>query len=87
MDDRLIFRYLYGRVHAGHRLLNDPSSSFGTAAMVVTRLWCGRAMGGRRQVAQPTRWLTWGKRVGRSLGKSGEHDLRVEAQGASPSLS
>jgi hypothetical protein len=31
-------------------------------------------MGGRRRVSEPRRWSSWGKRVGRGLGKSGSHN-------------
>jgi hypothetical protein len=31
-------------------------------------------MEGRRRVGEPRRWLSWGKRVGRVLGKSGTYD-------------
>ena len=31
-------------------------------------------MRGRRKVSEPRRWLTWGKCVGRGLGKSGPHN-------------
>jgi hypothetical protein len=30
-------------------------------------------MGGRRRVGEPRRWLSWGKRVGGGLDKSGPH--------------
>ena len=30
-------------------------------------------MEGRRRVGEPRRWSSWGKRVGRDLGKSGSH--------------
>jgi hypothetical protein len=29
MDDRLIFRYLFGRVHAGHAMLSEARIPFG----------------------------------------------------------
>jgi len=33
-------------------------------------------MGGRRRVGEPRRWSSWGKRVGRDLGKSGSRMSR-----------
>ena len=32
-------------------------------------------MRGRRRASEPRRWLSWGKRVGRGLGKSGPHTM------------
>jgi hypothetical protein len=29
---------------------------------------------GRRKIGEPRRWLSWGKRVGRDLGKSGSRN-------------
>ncbi len=38
-------------------------------------------MGGRRRIGEPRRWLSWGKRVGGGLGKSGPHStLRRDAE-------
>ena len=30
-------------------------------------------MRGRRRISEPRRWLSWGKRIGGGLGKSGPH--------------
>ena len=35
----------------------------------------------RRKIGEPRRWLSWGKRVGRDLGKAGSHQiLRRDAE-------
>jgi hypothetical protein len=59
MDDRLIFLYHHERAQAESEVLREP---FGATDPLGTR----PAMGGRRRVARPRRWLTWGKCVGRS---------------------
>src|SRR5215210_8586827 len=46
--------------------------SFGTNRPTRRRT----AMEGRRRIGEPRRWLTWGKCVGRGLGKSGPHISR-----------
>ena len=37
-------------------------------------------MGGRRRVGEPRRWLSWGKRVGGGLGKSGPHNSETRCR-------
>jgi hypothetical protein len=40
-----------------------------------------KAKEGRRKIGEPRRWLSWGKRVGRDLGKAGSHQiLRRDAE-------
>ena len=74
MHNRLIFRY--------HRLrdkrrpavakgMAGPSGPTGTDPRAERR-----AMRGRRKVDDPRRWLSWGKRVGRGVGKSAPHQGR-----------
>ena len=58
MDDWLIFQYHLDRAQAESRALREP---FGATDQPGTR----PAMGGRRKVARPRRWLSWGKCVGR----------------------
>ena len=58
MDDWLIFQYHFIRDKAESEVLREP---FGATDQLGTR----PAMGGRRKVARPRRWLTWGKCVGR----------------------
>ena len=59
MDDRLIFLYHLDRAQAGSEALREPLRG------LPTKLGSRPAMGGRRKVARPRRWLTWGKCVGR----------------------
>ena len=61
MEDRLIFRYHLDRVNAETELLREPLHLGGATDPLGTR----PAKGGRRRVARPRRWSTWGKRVGR----------------------
>ena len=39
-------------------------------------------MEGRRRVGEPRRWLSWGKRVGGGLGKSGPHNPETRCRAA-----
>jgi hypothetical protein len=55
MDDRLIFRYLFGRVHAGHTELRDVSCPFGDAMGIDRRVV--RASDGVTQEGSPTHAL------------------------------
>ena len=55
MDDRLIFRYLFGRVHAGHTGLSDVSIPFGGLAGSDRRVV--RASDGVTQEGSPTHAL------------------------------
>src|SRR4051812_9304222 len=67
MHNRLIFRY--------HRVRAHPNPEVLRGCLRTNRPTLGRAAkGGRRRVGEPRRWLTWGKRVGRGLGKSGPHN-------------
>jgi hypothetical protein len=59
MDDWLIFQYHLIRAQPGSRALREP---FGATDQPGSRA----AKGGRRRVARPRRWLSWGKCVGRS---------------------
>jgi hypothetical protein len=66
MHNRLIFRYF--RVRA------NPKSGVLRGCLRANRTTLRRAAKeGRRRVGDPRRWLSWGKRVGRGLGKSGPH--------------
>ena len=58
MDDWLIFQYHLIRATTESAVLREP---FGATDQPGTRV----AKGGRRRVARPRRWLTWGKCVGR----------------------
>jgi hypothetical protein len=55
MDDRLIFRYLFGRVHAGHTELSEVSCPFGDAPPSDRRVV--RASDGVTQEGSPTHAL------------------------------
>jgi hypothetical protein len=55
MDDRLIFRYLFGRVHAGHTGLSELSCPFGDASVSDRRVV--RASDGVTQEGSPTHAL------------------------------
>jgi hypothetical protein len=55
MDDRLIFRYLFGRVHAGHTELSEGSIPFGGLAPSDRRVV--RASDGVTQEGSPTHAL------------------------------
>jgi hypothetical protein len=57
MDDWLIFQYHLIRAQTESAVLREP---FGATDPRGTR----SAKGGRRRVARPRRWLSWGKRVG-----------------------
>ena len=57
MDDWLIFQYHFIRDKAESEVLREP---FGATEPLGTR----PAMGGRRRVGRPRRWLSWGKCVG-----------------------
>jgi hypothetical protein len=46
----------------------------------ATQVGSSQAMEGRRKVVQPRRWLSWGKGVGRDVGKSASHCLRPDAE-------
>jgi hypothetical protein len=59
MDDWLIFQYHLIRAQAESEVLREP---FGATDQLGTR----PAKGGRRRVARPRRWLSWGKCVGGS---------------------
>jgi hypothetical protein len=56
MDDWLIFQYHLIRAKTESAVLREP---FGATDPRCTRL----AKGGRRRVARPRRWLSWGKCV------------------------
>lgn len=43
--------------------------TFGSNRQTLGRI----AKEGRRKIGEPRRWLSWGKRVGRDLGKSGSY--------------
>jgi hypothetical protein len=59
MDDWLIFQYHLIRAQPESEELREP---FGATDPLCSRA----AKGGRRRVARPRRWLSWGKCVGRS---------------------
>ena len=44
--------------------------TFGSSRQTLGRT----AKEGRRKIGEPRRWLSWGKRIGRDLGKSGSHN-------------
>jgi hypothetical protein len=46
----------------------------------TTQVGSSQAMERRRKVVQPRRWLSWGKSVGGSVGKSAEQSLRLDAE-------
>ena len=70
MHNRLIFRYHGLRDNADLQLLRG-CRSFGADRNRPTAV--RRVMRGRRKVDEPRRWLSWGKRVGRGVGKSAPH--------------
>ena len=59
MEDRLIFRYHLDRANAESELLRKTLHLGGSTDPLGTR----QAKGGRRRVARPRRWLSWGKCV------------------------
>jgi hypothetical protein len=61
MDDWLIFQYHLDRAHPKSGLLRKSLHLGGATDPLGTR----EAKGGRRRVARPRRWSSWGKRVGR----------------------
>ena len=61
MDDWLIFQYHLNRAHPKSELLRESLHLGGATDPLGTR----EAKGGRRRVARPRRWSTWGKCVGR----------------------
>ncbi len=61
MEDRLIFRYHLNRANPQSELLREPLHRGGATDPLSSR----EAKGGRRKVARPRRWLSWGKCVGR----------------------
>ena len=67
MHNWLIFQY--HRVRAQPNIGAPKGLAFGPNRPTPWRV----AKGGRRRVGEPRRWLSWGKRVGRGLGKSGPH--------------
>ena len=77
MDNGVIFPYRRSCAHdepgdANHpKLIGPDPSGRGRGVERGTRAGSSQAMGGRRKVAQPQRWLSVGKAVGRDLGKSG----------------
>ena len=60
MEDRLIFRYHLDRANAEIELLREPLHLGGATDPLDSR----QAKGGRRRVARPRRWSSWGKCVG-----------------------
>jgi hypothetical protein len=71
MHNRLIFRYHHVRVHSNPWLLRGCLRLRPVANRPTGRR---KAVEGRRKVAEPRRWLSSGKCVGRGLGKSGPHE-------------
>ena len=72
MDNGLIFPYPYGIVHAETGDAKFPGEAFGL--ILVTALSRGRQADGETQEGSCTgRWLSRGKGVGRSAGKSADH--------------
>ena len=61
MEDRLIFRYHLDRANPESEPLRESLHLGGTTDPLGIRA----AKGGRRRVARPRRWSSWGKRVGR----------------------
>ena len=61
MEDWLIFQYHLNRAKAESEPLREPLHLGGATDPLGTR----PAKGGRRRVARPRRWSSWGKRVGR----------------------
>jgi hypothetical protein len=62
MEDRLIFRYHLDRANPEPELLRKVLHLGGPTDPLGSRA----AKGGRRRVARPRRWSSWGKGVGRS---------------------
>ena len=60
MDDWLIFQYHLNRAHPESGLLRKSLHLGGATDPLGTR----EAKGGRRRVARPRRWSSWGKCVG-----------------------
>jgi hypothetical protein len=60
MDDWLIFQYHLNRAHPKSGLLRKSLHLGGATDPLGTR----EAKGGRRRVARPRRWSSWGKCVG-----------------------
>ena len=67
MHNWLIFQYHRVRAHP------NPEGTKGLAFGPIRPTSRREAKGGRRRVDEPRRWLSWGKRVGGGLGKSGPH--------------
>ena len=65
MHNWLIFQH--HRVRAQSNIGTPKGLAFGPNRPIPWRI----AKRGRRRVGEPRRWLSWGKRVGRGLGKSG----------------
>ncbi len=61
MEDRLIFRYHLDRANLEAELLSEALQ----LGEPIDPLGSREAKGGRRRVARPRRWSTWGKGVGR----------------------
>ncbi len=61
MEDRLIFRYHLDRANPEPELLRKALHLGGPTDPLDSR----EAKGGRRRVARPRRWSSWGKGVGR----------------------
>jgi hypothetical protein len=62
MEDRLIFRYHLDRANSEPELLREALH----LGEPIDPLGSRTAKGGRRRVARPRRWSSWGKGVGRS---------------------
>ncbi len=62
MEDRLIFRYHLNRANPESSLLRKALHLGGPTDPLGSR----EAKGGRRRVARPRRWSSWGKGVGGS---------------------
>ena len=65
MHNWLIFQYHHVRVNSKTLYWGEPKGE-------LQKVW-RTAKRGRRKVDEPRRWLTWGKRVGRAVGKSAVH--------------
>ena len=76
MDNGLIFPYPYGIVHAQTDDAKSSRKAFGRRG--VTTLTGSRQAGGETQEASSTgRWLSRGKDVGRTAGKSAAHEPEI----------
>jgi hypothetical protein len=77
MEDRLIFRYHLDRANPEPELLRKALHLGGPTDPLDSR----EAKGGRRRVARPRRWSSWGKGVGRSRRQiRGAVDPRPDAE-------